>query len=159
MEWHKIVLLGAGCSACCGFRKVHQTSHVNSDIPSSHPLSLSHMHLEEWEQSIVSLQLKQLKLIKSKSFLSKRPWIQLDQRPLVKQPLKVYQKFISMVIYLGKRIKMLIEMFFMHYFFKGRNAADFLWGNIELSLIFHHNVIISLFSCASLHFFFFFFLF
>lgn len=64
------------------------------------------------EQSLVSLQMKQLKLTRSKSNLSKRPWIQQDQKPLVKHPLKVYQKFISMVIYLGEHIKMLIEMGF-----------------------------------------------
>lgn len=109
------VLLGNGTklhclvlrALCCGFQKVSQEqSHFTSSF------SVSVSHALRREQSTVSFRLKQLKLIKSKSLLSKRPWIQLDQKPLVKQPLKVYQKFISMVIYLGKHIKMLIEIYF-----------------------------------------------
>lgn len=63
---------------------------------------------------------------------------------MVKQPLKVYQKFISMVIYLGKHIKMLIEMgfFVMHDFFKGRRVGDFLGRKVELPLVFHRVVML-----------------
>lgn len=82
-------------------------------------------HEPRREQLSVSLLLKQLKLIRSKSILPKRPWIQQDQKPLVKQPLKVYQKFISMVIYLGKHIKMLIEMLFWCYFLKADRLEIF----------------------------------
>ena len=156
-EWHGIAWGSAECLACCGFQEVSLARQVNSSSPSLHPLSLSLMHLEGREQPTVSLQLKQLKLIKSKSLLSKRPWIQLDQKPLVKQPLKVYQKFISMVIYLGKRIKMLIEMFLYVLVFKGRKVEDFLGRKVELSLYVSscHSVIISLFSYASFLFFYF----
>lgn len=92
-------------------------------VPPSPSFSVSHALRRE--QSLVSLLLKQLKLIRSKSILPKRPWIQQDQKPLVKQPLKVYQKFISMVIYLGKHIKMLIEMLFWCYFLKAERLKVF----------------------------------
>jgi len=62
-----------------------------------------------------------------------------------------------MVIYLGKRIKMLIEMFLYVLVFKGRKVEDFLGRKVELSLYVSscHSVIISLFSYASFLFFYF----
>lgn len=82
-------------------------------------LFLCLVHSEWRDQPMALLTLKQLKLTKSKSFLSKWSQMQLDQKPLVKQLPKVYQKFISMVIYLGKHINALIEMlcyFFLMYY-------------------------------------------